>query len=331
VKRAIIGAVAGLIAGGLATWMVLKHSEGGEENAKKEEHKEESRVQHGTNGESFLKLDAEAQRHIGLKIEPIAAAQLPPEVKGYGRVLDPAPLAALHIEGESARAALAASTREFERLKRLHEQDQNVSTRALETAEAAAKHDQILAESVKNRFDLNWGRALGGQKDLPAFINSLAAQEAALVRIDLPLGEALQTPPVGARIAALTAGAPPVEAQFLGPATTADPLTQGQGFLFLLTGNPLPPGAAVTGWLKVPGEPASGVIVPRAALLRHEGGAYVYVQIGDENFQRREIELDRPVEKGWFVMEGVKAGEKIVVIGAQQLLSEELKSKGGEE
>ena len=65
-----------------------------------------------------------------------------------------------------------------------------------------------------------------------------------MARIDLPLGEALQNPPAGARIAALTAGAPPVEAQFLGPATTADPLTQGQGFLFLLTGNPLPPGVA---------------------------------------------------------------------------------------
>ena len=39
----------------------------------------------------------------------------------------------------------------------------------------------------------------------------------------------------------------------------------------------------------------------------------------------------RPLEGGYLVKEGVTAKDKVVVVGAQELLSEELKSAGGEE
>src|SRR3954454_4669683 len=64
-----------------------------------------SRVKHGSKGETILALDGEAQTRIGLKIEPLAATQLSPEVKGYGRVVDPAALAALAAEVTTARGA----------------------------------------------------------------------------------------------------------------------------------------------------------------------------------------------------------------------------------
>jgi hypothetical protein len=105
---------------------------------------------------------------------------------------------------------------------------------------------------------------------------------------------------------------------------------QGQGFLFLLKPNSLPAGAAVMGWLKMPGAAKSGVVVPRPALIRHEGEVFVYLQTGNDTFQRTQIELDRPVERGWFVEEGLKPDDKVVIVGAQQLLSEELKGAGEE-
>ena len=76
---------------------------------------------------------------------------------------------------------------------------------------------------------------------------------------------------------------------------------QAQGFLLLQKSNPLPPGAAVAAWLSIPGDTESGVSVPREALLRHEGEVFVYVQIGDDTFARKEIELERPTDNGWFV------------------------------
>jgi hypothetical protein len=41
------------------------------------------------------------------------------------------------------------------------------------------------------------------------------------------------------------------------------------------------------------------------------------------------VSLGRPLADGWFVTEGFKAGDKLVLVGAQQLLSEELKGAGG--
>lgn len=331
-NKTFLGILLGLALGGGAMWFYQQKHAGHEAKPeeKKEEKKEESFVHHGTNGETFLKLDKETQTRMGLKIAPLAAATLKPEVKAFGRVLDPTPLSALIIEATSTRTTLEASTKEFERLKTLA-QTQNASARALETAEAAMRRDQIAATSVEPRLLLGWGKAIASQPDLPGFARALAAQEMALARVDLPLSQSLKDAPTGGRLAALTAPEKLAEAQFLGPAPSADPAMQAQGFLFLQKPNPLPPGAALVAWLTVPGDTESGVTVPREALLRHEGEVFVYLQTGDDTFVRKEVELDRLTESGWFVHEDLKASDKVVTVGAQQLLSEELKGQGGGE
>ena len=330
VSKLLLGLIVGLVLGGAGVWFYeQRHAEGKEE--KKEEKKEEvSFVQHGTNGETFLKLDRETQARMGLKTAPLNATQSKPEVEAYGRVLDPAPLESLLIERASAKAAFDASSREFERLKLLHDQGQNASTRALETAQAAMAHDEILFNSIQPRLLLSWGKTIASLPDLPAFAHSLAAQETAVVRIDLPLHLALKSPPQSGRLAPLTAPEDLSTAQFLGPAPIADAQLQGQGFLFLQKSKPLPPGAAVLAWLSLPGEAESGVTLPRQAVVRHEGEVFVYLQSGDDIFTRKKVELDRPLENGWVVREGLKPQDKVVVVGVQQLLSEELKGQGAE-
>ena len=326
--KIILGILAGLVLGTAATWTMLKR---GEHDEKKpdEEHKEESRVLH-TNNQTFVRLDKEAQEKVGLQLASLEAASLPPEVKVAGRVLDPAPLAALLFESATAHTLLDASGKELERLKILA-QDQNTSARALETAAAAMQRDQIAVNAAQLKFVSGWGKAIASQRDLPGFITSLAAQEAVLIRLDVPMGDAISEAPIGARIAALNSPESPVEAQFLGPAPSADPQTQGRGFLCVIKGGAFAPAAAVTGWLVLPGQPKQGVIVPRNALVRHEGEAFVYVQTSAEFFQRKEVELHHPTAQGWFIDEGFKPGDKVVSVGAQQLLSEELKGEGGEE
>jgi hypothetical protein len=329
VNKIILGILVGIAFGAAATYMLFPRREVAEES-KKEEAKEESFVRHGTNGETILQLNKETQARMGLKTAPLAAVQFKPEVKGFGRVLDPTPLAALLVERAAAVAALEASTKELERLKLLA-QSQNAAPRAIEIAEAAMKRDRIALDSVQPRLLLGWGKTVASLPDLPALVNSLAASEAVLVRVDLPLGESLQTPPTGGRIGPLNAPDKLANAQFLGAAPAADPQMQAQGFLFLQKANPLPLGAAVVAWLTVPGEAEAGVIVPREALIRHEGEVFVYIQAGDDKFARTEIELERPSDAGWFVHDGLKPQDKVVTVGAQQLLSEELKGQFGGE
>jgi len=288
-------------------------------------------VSRDTNGNAVISMSDDAQGDLGILVKSLAAFQMNPEQKGYGRVLDPAPLAALVTELASAHAAYSASSSELARLKTLEGQG-NASTRALQTADAAALRDQLTVRSVRERLTLSWGKAVADQKDLPAFAESLGSLEAALVRIDLPVGETMTAPPIGARIATLSAQS--AEAEYLEPAVSVDPQTQGRGFIFLLKPNSLrlTSGESVVGYIKTPGEPLAGIIIPREAVVRTEGAGWVYVlsSAGDA-FTRVEVALDRPTEAGWFVTKALSAGQYVVVTGAQQLLSIELKGAGGGE
>jgi len=135
--------------------------------------------------------------------------------------------------------------------------------------------------------------------------------------------------PTRARIALLSAPDEPINGEFLGTAVTADPQTLGRGFFFLVKGKALAANAAVTAWLSLSGELQKGVIIPREAIVRHQGEGFIYIKTGNETFERKEVGLHHPLPAGWFT-DGFKAGVKVVINGAQQLLSEELKGEGGE-
>src|SRR3954469_8439606 len=315
VKQILIGLIVGLLVGGVAVWTYEKKQQPHEEKPK-EEHKEASIVQHGTNGQIFLKLDKEARERMGLKTQPLEKVELSPEIKAYGKVLDPTPLATLLIEQTTAKASFELSSKEYERVKQLFSQGQNASARAVETAEATMKKDQVQLQSVQARLDLALGAAAAGKFDLSKLVDSLVHFKAALIRLDVPMTEKLSSAPTGARVGTAADEENLVESVYLGPATSTDLQLQGRGYLFLVETNPPSPGALVNGWLKLPGEPESGVVVPREALVRHEGEAFLYVQTGDETFVRKEIELEHPLAKGWFVEKGLKANANVVVVGA---------------
>ncbi len=337
-SKVILGIVIGLALGAAGTILLVKYPEvasflklsEAEQGQEPQAEADESFAQRDANGQTVVKLDPNEQNLIGLKVAPLQAAQAPSEVRGFGRVLDPAPLAALVTEGAAAQAALQASAKEYERVKTLFSQNQNASARALETAEAAMNKDRVALESVQLRLLVGWGKEIASRSDLQAFVASLAARQAALIRVDVPLGDRPKAPPVGGRVAPVGMPENGIEAQVLGPAPTTDPQTQTEGYLFLAKTDTLAPGAALIAFLTVPGPARSGVIVPRDAVLRHEGGTFVYLQ-RDDVFQRQAVTLERPVGNGWFSDQDLKPQEKVVVVGAQQLLSEELKGQGGEE
>ena len=288
----------------------------------------ESRVEHGTNGEAVVNLDLGTQRLIGLQTAVLEGVTQAPVVKAFGRVLEPTALLALASDTASDRAALAASSKEYERLKALFAQGQNASAKALESAEAAMQHDQIALQTAEAQLVAAWGKSVAEEPDLAAFLESLAKLECVLVRLDLPAGDSISEAPMGARLV-LPGTNGPVEARFLGRATTTDPQVQGAGFLFVATNTAarLAPGLALTGFLQLPGAPLRGVVVPNAAIVRAADRAWVYVHRGDTTFERREVVLDWPVAEGWFVASGLAPKDRLVVTGAQALLSEERKTQ----
>jgi hypothetical protein len=267
-------------------------------------------------------LDAATRERLGVQVLPLAAVELPEEVRGFGRVLDPGALAAPLYDRDAAHAAFDAADREHHRVETLQRGNAN-SRRDLEAARAAVERERARLERAENRLISAWGRAGAGREDLPALVRSLVARESSLARIDVPLGGEVPGAAATARVARTEASDSGVAAQLLGPAPDVDPTTQGRGVLLLIE-RPWPPGTALVGWITLAGSSRTGVEVPRSALVREGGKAYAYVNTGEDAFARRALVLERPIGDGWFVSGGLTAGERVVVAGAQQLLAAEL-------
>ena len=283
---------------------------------------------HDVSGEAIVRLEEATQQLVGLKVETLTSAQLPREVKGYGRVIDSTPLAGLVNELTSAQAVFAASSNDYARLKTLSAQN-NASVRALQAAEAASVRDQAQYESARLKLLSSWGSAVTRQEDLATFIRSLSSLESVLVRIDLPAGEWLKVPPLAARMSSLRDELTFAVADFFAPVPTTDPQAQSQGFFFLVKTNSLHfvPEMAVTAYLQMTGEPLTGVLVPESAIVRYQEKSWLYVQTDSTTFTRKQAALKNPGPNGWLITEGVEPNARLVIGGAQILLSEELKSQ----
>jgi hypothetical protein len=326
-KRALPALIVLLVLAGIVVLVVKTHrTREGKPEEEKHEAKEESRMTHDEAGRVVVKLDSETQARIGLRVAQPSPAQRSPETKGYGRVLDPAPLASLMTELASAEAAALASSNELSRLKTLVQQ-QNTSERAVQSAQVAALRDQLTVQLAKDRVALAWGNKIARLMNSPAFVESLTTRKTVLVRIDLPAGAAMTNAFEGAVL--FTLSGPSTEAQFLEITSSIDPQTQSRGALFMVNPNELnlASGEALSANVRFAGVPVTGVIVPTEAVVRTEGRGWVYVRnpAGD-SFTRVEIALVDPAPGGWFIKEGVSTNAPIVLTGAQTLLSEELKS-----
>jgi multidrug efflux pump subunit AcrA (membrane-fusion protein) len=288
----------------------------------------ESHVKHGTNGEVIVTVETNLQQKIGLEVKALEAAQVSPEIKSYGRVMDPTPLVQVAADLAIAEAAGQASQSELKRLKTLATEN-NASERALQAEQAAAVKDQAQIQSIRLKLLTTWGNSISQRSDLPDLVQSLATLASALVLLQVPVGDMLPGSPTGARVYTLGQETNPAPGQVLGPAPAADPQMQGNGFICLISPNTtkLIPNMAVTGLLNFPGQPKSGVLVPQSGVVQFNGGTWVYVQIDADEFERREVQLESPLPNGWFVTAGLKPQDKIVTTGAQQLLSEELKGQ----
>lgn len=124
------------------------------------------------------------------------------------------------------------------------------------------------------------------------------------------------------------AGGARITGVLAGPAPEADPLTRGPAVLYRLRGGAgLRPGAALQALVPDPDVPAGGVTVPAAAVVQWDALAWVYLEAEPGSFTRVRVPTDHPVPGGWRVTTGLAPGDRVVIAGAGQLLSEEFRAR----
>ncbi len=320
-KKVILGIVGGLAVGAGATWVALHRTAAiapttaSAAPAPAEKPKENA-----------LHLNAAKRTATGVTLAKPTSSTLAPEVKAFGRVLDPSPLIALIAEAETARAALAASEKDAARVQKLFEAGANASSQTLEIAQAAAARDRVAVASARARLISGWGRALADSSELKTIITELESG-AALVRIDVLPGDVPATGLKKASIGAL-GGTEDVEAEILGTAPMADAQLQGVSFLAFVAKHAPPVGAALRVTLPGPGEAEKVLVVPRTAIVYHQGSAWVYVLGEEDTFERKIVTLGRTSGESVTIVSGLEENDQVALTGAGQLLSAELQSGG---
>lgn len=277
-----------------------------------------------------VKLNAAAQRRLGVATAPLAATQRTGSANGFARVLDPVALATLDADITGASATAAASAAEAQRSRALNAADQTVSRRNTDAAVAQARADAAKLQLLRRRIGLEWGPSIAAMPDggRGRLVADLAAGRAALLRIDLPGGRG-----EGRGSATLDLGSDGhATATLIGRTRSGDPRLQSTGFLALVRG----PAAlrlgvgAVASATMTTGAAAAGVVIPRSALIRAGGQTYAYVRRGAGAFERRALPRPQSEPGGLFVSGGFQAGEQVVVAGAAQIFAAETASLGGQ-
>jgi hypothetical protein len=276
-----------------------------------------------------FELSAEQFAAAGIATAVPSSVRLANHQTGYARVIDPAPLFALVAEVEAAEAASVASEKELARVRQLNATGDNVSARAVETAEASALRDQSLLASAQARLRAGWGDSLADQRSRAALLSDLSTGMIALVRVDVPAGEVPAGPPQELQLERLTGNAAAEPATVLGPIAQADPQFQGRGYLTVMH-NPPPPGTLLRALIPTGAPDTAALAVPSSAILRHQGQTLVYVEMTERTYERRSVTLGPSTAGEAAIVEGLSANERVVVTGAQQLLShEQLRAQSG--
>jgi hypothetical protein len=271
-----------------------------------------------------VKLPAETQAKLGLKSVPLQAKAEAATVSGYVKVLDPGPLAQLDSDIEAADAAAQASAAELARSEALNKDGAAVPTKQVEAARAQARMDAAKLALLKRRVGLEWGEGFARMsiRQRGQLLAEIASGRAALIRIDTPSGEGL----AGLRTVELDLGAlGRVRASVIGPARAADPRLISPGVVAAARGpgvRSLSIGLSSPVKLQV-SAPTTGVIAPRAALIRSKGRTWVYLRTGADTFLRKEVEDGRSDAAGLFAPAGFKPGEQVVTQGAAAVFAAE--------
>lgn len=294
-------------------------------------------------GGTALVFDPQTQKLADIGVVAVEPTIRRGETAALATVLPPQALTDLRnqyvaamAQVDKAVAALTASRREYERLKALHGDDRNISDKALQAAEATWRGDQAAEQSAQAATDAieqsarqTWGTALTTAivKNTPLF-QRLTMQKEILLRIAAPSGSRLTVPP--GKVSVVGDDGVLRTAALISPSPQADPRIQGPTFFYAAEAEGLLPGTTLTARLPI-GPQETGVTIPADAVVSWQGKAWYYVESAPGRFVRHELTGAVAVAEGWFAPR--LPAMRVVVRGAQTLLSEELRGQvqAGEE
>lgn len=267
-------------------------------------------------------LTAEQVTREGIVTTPAAAADYAPETTGYGVVMAHGTVAVAVAELTTAQAAAAQSRAAAARAQRLAGTPGALSADTVEGATRQAAADTAALMLAEQRLSAVIGGGLPAALGSGPALRDLASGRVKLLRVTFPLGAPFPGTPASLRVTRLDAAT----GWTLHPvwSAPADANLPGRSFFALLKDTDAGEGERLLVWAPGTGSAQHGVSVPAASLVISDGKYWCYVEARPGVYVRREVATDRPLEAGYFVTQGIAAGDPVVSSGAGLLLAHEL-------
>ena len=293
-------------------------------------------------GQTVIKLDEKAQQHSGLQTLKLKPATYQPEFTAYGKVLAIQPLVELRHRYLFALTERNAASAKFKQVEQNIKRQQTLygegitAKRSLEDQQARWQIDKAQLEAthfqdqvIKEEAELTWGKTLGAYalaSDTKK-LDALLSGQQKLLKITLPSNQQLVDTPKTIAIDPAGNRGKAQQAQLIAVAPQTDTGTQGISYFFQTPAKNISIGMNITAWIAEPNSQASGVMIPKSALLWSMDQAFVYIKTDDDTFSRRLIDHYSISNDGYFISEGLKPDEELVITGGQMLLSEEMRGQ----
>ena len=281
-------------------------------------------------------MDKEACEKAGIVSAPLRRISRARQSEAYGRVLSLKGLADLRrsyvlavARVENAKAKLRVSKVEYKRLKSLYSQNQSSSLKNLQLAESLRSQDQVNLETARTRRRLlagtalqQWGKVIADRLSTgDRFYWRLMERRDLLLLVSLPPGEDIS--PMPREVTIQPPGKARLAARYVSASPRTDPQIQGLSYFYTVSTKS---GQLRTGMnlaVFVPkGQPVDGFLIYSRAVVWQNGQPLVFVQSGEGRFTARPVATNMPVKAGYLVRAGFSASDRVVVTGAQALLSE---------
>jgi len=273
--------------------------------------------------EHALTLDKEQREKIGLATAAVMESRFLAEIPGYGTVMSHEAIAAASAELATAQAAVKQSSAALTRAKGLAGTAGALPAEAAESAERQAAADAAALSLAERRLTALLGQGAPLNADGASLLTDLASGKVKLVRATFPLGSLANSLPKQLRLARFAVGE--FARNWTGTAiwdAPSDPAVPGRSFFTLLRASDAGEGERLQVWAST-GAMLKGVTVPASAVIQSNNAYWCYIEKPEGSFTRTAIDTSRPVADGFFVPEGIAAGDTVVTSGAGLLLARE--------
>jgi hypothetical protein len=274
-----------------------------------------------------VSLTPEQIEKIGLKTDAVKTVDYSEETAGYGTVIPHEAIAQAVAELSTAQAAEKQSRSSLARTQRLSGTPGAMSADVEETNARQLAVDTAALNLAKQRLSATFGqKPPWSNGENRALLQALADGSTQLVRVTFPLGSLPGEVPKSLSASRLGSASSGKRWKLtLIWAAPADATVPGRSFFSVLRAGELGEGERIIAWAPI-GASQPGVLIPGGAAVISEGKYWCYVEEKPGTFVRTEIDSGKPFENGYVVTKGVKAGDKVVISGAAQLLAQESNS-----